>query len=241
MKKMMMTALLMTIAITASAMTYSEARMEALFLSDKMAYELDLSAPQYEAVYEINLDYMMSLGHRADLFGSSWSRRNADLMFVLTAWQWDRFKALEYFYRPVGWSVSGNGWVFSVYTRYPHRTVMYRSAPVVYTSYRGGHAHDYGRSWRNGVRIEPAPRPHHNEKIHAGGPRGHEMHANRPPAAPHKSVTTTTVTTTRNAGNGGGTRSFGNGGAKRNSSVTTTKTTTTKTVTSGGHFGGARR
>lgn len=236
-----MTALLMTIAITASAMTYSEARMEALFLSDKMAYELDLSAPQYEAVYEINLDYMMSLGHRADLFGSSWSRRNADLMFVLTAWQWDRFKALEYFYRPVGWSVSGNGWVFSVYTRYPHRTVMYRSAPVVYTSYRGGHAHDYGRSWRNGVRIEPAPRPHHNEKIHAGGPRGHEVHANRPPAAPHKSVTTTTVTTTRNAGNGGGTRSFGNGGAKRNSSVTTTKTTTTKTVTSGGHFGGARR
>ena len=236
-----MTALLMTIAITASAMTYSEARMEALFLSDKMAYELDLSAPQYEAVYEINLDYMMSLGHRADLFGSSWSRRNADLMFVLTAWQWDRFKALEYFYRPVGWSVSGNGWVFSVYTRYPHRTVMYRSAPVVYTSYRGGHAHDYGRSWRNGVRIEPAPRPHHNEKIHAGGPRGHEVHANRPPAAPHKSVTTTTVTTTRNAGNGGGTRSFGNGGAKRNSSVTTTKTTPTKTVTSGGHFGGARR
>ena len=79
MKKMMMTALLMTIAITASAMTYTEARMEALFLSDKMAYELDLSAPQYEAVYEINLDYMMTLGHRADLFGSSWSRRNADL------------------------------------------------------------------------------------------------------------------------------------------------------------------
>ena len=240
MKKMMMTALLMTIAITASAMTYTEARMEALFLSDKMAYELDLSAPQYEAVYEINLDYMMTLGHRADLFGSSWSRRNADLMFVLTAWQWERFKALDYFYRPVGWSVAHNGWTFSVYTRYPHRTVMYRSAPVVYTSYRGGRVHDYSRSWRNGVRVEPTPRPHHNDKIHAGGPRGHEVHANRPPTASHKSVTTT-VTTTRNSGHGGGSRSFGNGGAKRNNSVTTTKTTTTKTVTSGGHFGGARR
>ena len=234
-----MTALLMTIAITASAMTYTEARMEALFLSDKMAYELDLTAPQYEAVYEINLDYMMTLGHRNDIFGSSWSRRNTDLMFVLTAWQWERFKALDYFYRPVGWSVTHNGWTFSVYTRYPTRTVMYRSAPVVYTSYRGGHANDYSRSWRNGVRVEPAP--HHNDKNYAGGTRGHDVTPNRPPTTSRTTVTATTKSSTgHNNGNAGGTRSFGNGGAKR-TTTTATVTTNNKTVTSGGHFGGARR
>ena len=37
MKKMMTLAVMMTIAISAAAMTYNEARSEALFLSDKMA------------------------------------------------------------------------------------------------------------------------------------------------------------------------------------------------------------
>ena len=47
---------MMTIALTAAAMPYSDARNKALFLSDKMAYELNLTKPQLEAVYEINLD-----------------------------------------------------------------------------------------------------------------------------------------------------------------------------------------
>ena len=252
MKKMMMTALLMTIAITASAMSYTEARREALFLSDKMAYELDLTAPQYEAVYEINLDYMLSLGHHADLFGSSWSRRNADLMFVLTAWQWDRFRALDYFYRPVGWNLAHSTWTFGVYVRYPHHNVMYHKAPRVYSSYRGGHAHDYGRSWRNGVRVEPAP--HHKDMNRPGVGPGHDVRPKGPSAGPgkevrpnrlatttHKTVTTTTMASNNHSGHSGGNRSFGNGGPKRNNSVTTTTTTTHKTVTSGGHFGGARR
>ena len=33
--------------------SYNAAKHEALFLSDKMAYELNLTAAQYEAVYEI--------------------------------------------------------------------------------------------------------------------------------------------------------------------------------------------
>ena len=35
-------------------MSYNAAKHEALFLSDKMAYELNLTAAQYEAVYEID-------------------------------------------------------------------------------------------------------------------------------------------------------------------------------------------
>ena len=60
MKKMMILAVMMVMTISANAMSYNAAKHEALFLSDKMAYELNLTAAQYEAVYEINLDYLMS-------------------------------------------------------------------------------------------------------------------------------------------------------------------------------------
>ena len=56
MKKMLLMAVMMVMTISANAMSYNAARNEALFLSDKMAYELNLTAAQYEAVYEINLD-----------------------------------------------------------------------------------------------------------------------------------------------------------------------------------------
>ena len=61
MKKMMILAMMMVMTVSASAMRYSDARREALFLSDKMAYELNLTDAQYAAVYEINLDYLMSV------------------------------------------------------------------------------------------------------------------------------------------------------------------------------------
>ena len=70
MKKMMFTLIaLLTIAASASAMSYEQARREALFLTDKMAYELNLSDAQYEAAYEINLDYLMGVTSQYDVFG----------------------------------------------------------------------------------------------------------------------------------------------------------------------------
>lgn len=146
MKKIFTMAVLMTIAIAANAMTYTEARTEALFLSDKMAYELNLSPAQYDAVYEINLDYMLSLGTRADLFGNSWSRRNTDLWFVLTSWQYDRYMTLEYFYRPMGWH--NGAWTFSIYSIYG-RNLMFNAHPTVFVSYRGGHNHVAGSHYAN--------------------------------------------------------------------------------------------
>jgi len=53
-----------------------------------LAYELNLTAAQYEAVYEINLDYLMSLNGHADVFGIWWDRRNADLYYVLNSWHY---------------------------------------------------------------------------------------------------------------------------------------------------------
>lgn len=90
MKKMITLVMMMVITITTNAMNYNTAKNEALFLSDKMAYELNLTAAQYEAVYEINLDYMMSVSDRNDVYGAWWSRRNTDLQFVLTAYQYKK-------------------------------------------------------------------------------------------------------------------------------------------------------
>ena len=61
--KKILTALvaLMTLSVSANAMSYEQARREALFLTDKMAYELNLSDAQYDAAYEINLDYLMGV------------------------------------------------------------------------------------------------------------------------------------------------------------------------------------
>lgn len=67
-------AALLTITVSASAMSYQQARDQALFLTDKMAYELNLTDEQYEAAYEINLDYLMNIDGDADLYSAYWQR-----------------------------------------------------------------------------------------------------------------------------------------------------------------------
>ena len=139
MKKIMLTLIAMlTIAVSAKAMTYEQARNEALFLTDKMAYELNLSDAQYEAAYEINLDYLMSVTSQYDVFGPYWERRNLDLSYILFSWQWEAFCAATYFYRPLFWE-SGY-WHFGIYARYPHRDYFYFGRPHFYATYRGGHS-----------------------------------------------------------------------------------------------------
>ncbi len=142
MKRMIMTIMaILTIAVSAGAMSYEQARREALFLTDKMAYELNLDDRQYDAAYEINLDYLMGVTGRNDVYGAYWSRRNLDLSYVLLDWQWNAFCAATYFYRPLYWSAGY--WHFGIYARYPRRDYFYFSRPTVYLSYRGGH------SWRS--------------------------------------------------------------------------------------------
>ena len=141
MKKMMLTLIAaFAIAISSNAMSYEQARNEALFLTDKMAYELNLTDAQYEAAYEINLDYLMSVSSRHDVFGPYWDRRNLDLQYILYSWQWEALRAASYFYRPLYWSAGY--WHFGIYARYPHRNYFYFGRPHFYATYRGGH------SWR---------------------------------------------------------------------------------------------
>ena len=153
MKKMMILAVMMVMTISANAMNYNAAKHEALFLSDKMAYELNLTAAQYDAVYEINLDYLMSLNGHGDVFGIWWDRRNADLRFVLNSWQYDKYMALAHFYRPVAWKAGG--WTFAVYSHYG-RDRFFHAHPKVFVSYKGGHNKVHGSHYAHTHKSAPA-------------------------------------------------------------------------------------
>lgn len=151
MKKMLFALMMMlTATLSASAMSYEQARNEALFLTDKMAYELNLTDAQYEAAYEINLDYLMGVTSYDDVYGIYWERRNADLNYILYSWQWDLFRAATYFYRPLYWDAGH--WHFGVYARYPRRDYFYFGRPHFYATYRGGHSWHMngGRSYYHG-------------------------------------------------------------------------------------------
>ena len=150
-------ALLLTVALSTMAMSYEQARDRALFLTDKMAYELNLNDEQYEAAYEVNLDYLMSISTYDDLYGTYWTRRNMDLSYILFDWQYNAFCSAAYFYRPLVWT--DGVWRFSIYARYPNRTYFYFGRPAFYATYYGGHSwhRNGGRSWYHGRTFGPRP------------------------------------------------------------------------------------
>ena len=166
MKKILTTLVAMiALTVSANAMSYEQARREALFLTDKMAYELNLSDAQYDAAYEINLDYLMGVTSVDDVYGTYWTRRNLDISYVLLDWQWNAFCAANYFYRPLYWRAGC--WHFGIYARYPNRSYYYFHRPTLYVSYRGGH------SWRanGGHSYYHRRRDHFCTPVHNAGMR----------------------------------------------------------------------
>ena len=151
MKKMILSLMAMlTVAVSASAMSYEQAREEALFLTDKMAYELNLSDAQYEAAFEINLDYLMGVTTVDDVYGPYWERRNLDMSYILFEWQLEAYRAATYFLRPLYWDAGF--WHFAIYARYPHRSYFYFGRPHFFATYHGGHSWHMngGRSFYQG-------------------------------------------------------------------------------------------
>jgi len=143
---------------SAFAMSYERAREEALYLTDKMAYELNLNDQQYNDAYEINLDYFLSLNSEADLYEDYLSYRLSDFRHILYDWQYSIMLAADYFIRPVYWR--SGGWYFPIYTHYNYG-YFYYSYPTVYYSYRGGHGRihhhngfyaDRRPAWNGGLR-----------------------------------------------------------------------------------------
>ena len=77
-----------------AAMSLNKVRQETRFLTDKMAYELDLSTDQYNDTYEINYDFIYNVRYIMDdvIFGYDWALdryyeyldiRNDDLRWFL--------------------------------------------------------------------------------------------------------------------------------------------------------------
>ena len=219
---MMILAVMMVMTISANAMSYNAAKHEALFLSDKMAYELNLTAAQYEAVYEINLDYLMSLNGHGDVFGIWWDRRNADLRFVLTPWQYDKYVALNHFYRPVAWKAGG--WTFAVYSHY-NRGHFYHAHPTVFVTYKGGHNKVHGSHYAH--MHKPAPKT----PMAKHGPAPAANHGPAPAAKPHNNATWRNTDNARPNMN-----SRGNGHSNANRQIAQN----TNNNSRNGHFGGRR-
>ncbi|MCR4808351.1 MAG: hypothetical protein K5896_00640 [Prevotella sp.] len=213
MKKLMFTLMaFLTIAVNASAMSYEQAREEALFLTDKMAYELNLTDAQYEAAYEINLDYLMGVTSEYDVYGPYWDRRNLDLSYILFSWQWDLYRAAHYFYRPLYWE--RGYWHFGIYARYPHRDYFYFGRPHFYATYRGGHSWrmNNGRSFYEGRRDFYRP-GHITRDTHFGMRSGWDRGDYRPNPNGGGHPSSTHVTGGYgNPGVGGG--GYGNGGGR---------------------------
>ena len=126
--------LLVATSLAACAFSYEEAREEAYFLTDKMAYELNLTSEQYNRVYQVNLDYLLSVNSGRDRMALFLDYRETDLRYILTDWQFSLYRTLAYFCTPVEWR--SGGWHFVIYDRY-RRGYLYFGRPTVFVSYRG--------------------------------------------------------------------------------------------------------
>ena len=249
---------------TASAMSYEQARQQALFLTDKMAYELNLTDDQYEAAYEVNLDYLMGINTYDDLYGIYWRQRNLDLSYILLDWQYRAFCDATYFYRPL--YRDGGFWHFGIYARYPRRDYFFFGRPHFYVSYRGDHCWrvNGGRSWYHGRAYgRPFAGGQPRMGMRDGFNRGDYGRGQSFGNMQRQSSTRTTVTRDRNFGNGsfhnsrvesnrnyngGGTFGGGTFGSRNNSRSNmsrdfTPRSTTPNSSSFGGNrsFGGSNR
>lgn len=146
MKRTMLTLIGLALAFTsASALSYEESRDRAWYLTDKMAYELNLTQEQYDRAYEINLNYFLNVNYAADIDGPYWRYRNQDLGYVLFDWQYSRYAGIPYFYRPLVWR---SGVCIMVTYDYYDRGFYYFNRPAIYNVYRGV-------SWRHRPRVNP--------------------------------------------------------------------------------------
>ena len=163
--------LTVSLALGLSAMPYSVAREQALYLTDKMAYELRLNSWQYEQVYQTNLDYFLSIDSEPQAYGAYWTYRNDDLYYILQDAQYRLYSTIDYFLRPIKWL--NGGWHFTVCNHYRPGHYYYKR-PVAYVSY-------CGKSWAH---RKPGHRP--NYHAHGGGHSGHN-HGYRPNGGGHHS------------------------------------------------------
>ncbi|MBR5035532.1 MAG: hypothetical protein IKX71_09525 [Bacteroidales bacterium] len=205
--------------VQANAMSHTRAQAEALFLTDKMAYELNLTNAQYDAVYEINYDYFVSLVGTTDILGIFWNRRERELEWVLTDWQYRAYLTSSYFYRPV--AVYNNTFRFAIYDRYAHNR-YYKPVRKIYKHYRGGH--NYGAPGHGLAANHPGKvGPNHGPADKPGKVAPNNGPSNKPgKVAPNNGGNKPGKVAPNNGGNKPGKVAPNNGGNKPNKVAPTT-------------------
>ncbi len=165
-----------------AAMSTSKVRRETRFLTDKMAYELNLNTAQYNDAYEINFDFIHAVRNIMNnvVSGQEWALdeyysyldiRNDDLRWVLNSWQYRRFMQTDYFYRPI--YADSKGWSFRVYITYSNPRLFYFGRPHHFRTYRGGHY----RTHYNNVSYYKG-RYHHKVYVNYHSVRDHRVYYN---------------------------------------------------------------
>lgn len=147
MKRFALFFLLSIFTMRMMAFSYEDAREQAWYLTDKMAYELNLTPDQYDRAYEINLEYFLNVNHRRDIRGIYWDYRDMDLRCILYDWQYTLYRSMTYFYRPISWR--SHRFYFSIFSHYG-RDYYYYARPEIYYVYTGGY-------WNNRHRYDPSP------------------------------------------------------------------------------------
>ena len=146
------------VVLPARASSLGDIRVHARFLTDRMAFELNLNQYQYDDLYEVNFDFLCGIDPYIDDLAYSRSvamdayyryldERNDDLRWILSTAEYLRFMAIDYFFRPI-YAVNHCCYL-RVYQVYPNRTFFYFGRPRHYLTYRGGHSrlHCGGRSY----------------------------------------------------------------------------------------------
>lgn len=160
--------------LPASAFDLGDVRVNARFLTDRMAFELKLNQRQYNDLYEINFDFFNNVdpyvsalsraeARAMDAYYRYLDERNDDLRWVLPSAAYVKFMSIDYFFRPI-YAVNNVCYV-RVYKVYPDRRFFYYGLPVHYYSYKGAH----GRVHCGGVSYYKKNfKKHYNHKVYVG-------------------------------------------------------------------------
>ncbi|MBP3774475.1 MAG: hypothetical protein ILA34_03900 [Bacteroidaceae bacterium] len=171
-KKNFLFAAMILISTQVFALSKQRAQEEADFLTDKMAYELNLLDSQWDDVYEINYDFFRRLGSLSYDYSALARDRDRKMSYVLTGAQWEKYRLAGYFAKPV--RPGYNSWIFVIYDHYK-RGKYYRDSRYVVDRYRGGHRKDmnyYHERYSSRPRpTMPAPAPRNDRKPAAKQPQ----------------------------------------------------------------------
>ena len=146
---MIMAVVALLYAPPAMALGLGDIRVNARFLTDRMAFELKLNQRQYNDLYEINFDFFSNVdpylsgmalaeARAMDAYYRYLDERNDDLRWILSNTAYVKFMSIDYFFRPV-YAVN-NVCYLRVYKVYPDRKFFYYGLPPHYYTYRGAHA-----------------------------------------------------------------------------------------------------